>query len=146
MAPINGRNNARYDDDDFDVDPSLRSRQNPTNSGLIGFIAAIVSLGLLVVVVILYIFLQQEEQRGNVVERQRWMYYWFLVLDVVSFFAALTATVAGGRGMVPTNPLHRGWAVAALVLGIIEMLVTVIFGFIMTCNVLLLEIFQGRGG
>ncbi len=147
MPPMNGRNNARYDeDDDFDGDPSRRSYQNPTNAGLIGSIAAIVSLGLLAVVVVLYIFLQQEEQRGHNDERERWMYYWFLILDVVAFFAALTATVAGGRGMAPSNPVYRGWAIAALVLGIIEMLITVGFGFFMTCSVLILEVFRRPGG
>ena len=135
----------RYDNDDFDIDPSRRSHRSPSNAGLIGFIAAVVSLGLLVVVVVLYIFLEQEE-RGHNDERTFWMYCWFLILDGVSFFAALTATVSGGRGMVPSNPLYRGWAIAALVMGIVQMLVTVVFGFIMTCSVLLLAAIRPPNG
>jgi uncharacterized BrkB/YihY/UPF0761 family membrane protein len=148
MSPLHDRDDIRYDDD-FDVAPGRQSRQDPTNAGLIGFIAAVVSLGLLVVVVILYIFLQHEEQQGHNAahdERVRWMYYWFLFLDVVSFLAALTATIAAGRGLAPSNALHRGWAVAALVLGIIEMLITIGFGLFMTCCVILLEAFRRPGG
>jgi archaellum biogenesis protein FlaJ (TadC family) len=127
----------RYDDDDdFDVGRPRRSNENPTSAGMIGFLAAMVSLGLLLVVLVLFIFLKQEDlaaRGGANIERTRLMYYWFLILDVVSFFAALTATILGARGSSPTNPLYRGYGVAALVLGIVEMAITVLFGFFISC-------------
>ena len=131
---------SRYGDDRFDEYDSAPVRGNdvhPTNAGMIGFIAAMVALGLLVVVVILYIFLQQEDQHQENLSRSRWMYCWFLALDMFSFLAGLTATICCGRGLAPTNPLYRWWAVIGLTLGIIEMITTMLFGLFMTCVVLI---------
>jgi hypothetical protein len=131
---------SRYGDDRFDDEDSLPSRgyeTHPTNAGMIGFIAAMVAAGLLVVVVILYVFLQQEDQHQENLTRSRWMYCWFLMLDVFSFLAGLAATIFCGRGLAPTNPLYRGWAVVGLTFGIIEMIVTMLFGLFMTCVVLI---------
>ena len=139
---------SRYGEDRFDDDDALPSRgyeTHPTNAGMIGFIAAMVAVGLLVVVVILYIFLQQEDQHQENITRSRWMYTWFLLLDGLSFFAALTATICCGRGLAPTNPLYRGWAVLGLTLGIIEMITTMLFGLFMTC-VVLVSFAQRPGG
>ncbi len=132
----------RFEDDDFNIGAPRRQDENPTSAGMIGFIAAMVSLGLLVVVLVLFIFLEQEDQAakgGANIERTRLLYYWFLILDVLSFFAALTATILGARGSSPTNPLYRGYAVTALVLGIIGMAITVLFSFWMMCAVLVVE-------
>jgi hypothetical protein len=140
---------ARYeDDDDFDVNVGRpeRSYENPTSAGMIGFIAALVSLGLLAVVLVLFIFLKTEDQKAEDIDRTRLMYYWFLILDVLSFFAALTATILGARGSSPSNPLYRGYGVAALVLGIIEMVVTILFSFWMMCAVMLHELFRAVPG
>ena len=115
---------------------------------MIGFIAALVSLGLLGVVLVLFIFLKEEDagpRGGANIERTRLLYYWFLILDVLSFFAALTATVLGARGSTPTNPLYRGYAVAALCLGIIEMVITILFSFYMMCAVMLVEMMRAGG-
>jgi hypothetical protein len=137
----------RYDDDDdFNVGRPRRGDENPTSAGIIGFIAAMVSLGLLAVVVVLYIFLKQEDQQAANIERTRLLYYWFLLLDVLSFFAGLTATILGARGSAPTNPLYRGYGVTALVLGIIEMAITVLFGFWMTCAVMVVELMRAGVG
>jgi hypothetical protein len=131
----------RYDDDEDDFDINVgrppRSYENPTSAGMIGFIAAMVSLGFLAVVVVLYIFLQEENRRAADIERTRLLYIWFLILDVLSFFAALTATILGARGSSPTNPIYRGYGIAALIMGIFEMVITVIFGLFMTCCALL---------
>ncbi len=126
----------RYEeDDDFDINVGRppRSYENPTSAGMIGFIAAMVSLGLLAVVVVLYIFLQEENRQAADIERTRLLYIWFLILDALSFFAALTATILGARGSSPTNPLYRGYGIAALVMGIFEMVITVIFGLFLSC-------------
>jgi hypothetical protein len=141
MARYDG-DHARYQEDDFEVGPPRGRYIKPTSAGMIGFISAVVSLGLLVVVAVLYVLLKQEERAGDNRELQRWMAYWFLILDIVSFFAGLTAVVLGARGTAPSNPLYRGWAITALVLGILELLGTLVLGFIMTCNVFLLEILR----
>jgi tetrahydromethanopterin S-methyltransferase subunit F len=125
------------DDDDFNVGRPRRGDDNPTSAGMIGFIAAMVSLGLLVVVLVLFIFLKSEDNgpAGQHIERTRLLYYWFLILDVLSFFAALTATILGARGSAPTNPLYRGYGVTALILGIIGMAITVLFSLWMMCAI-----------
>ena len=134
-----------YDDDeDFEIGkPRRRDRdrdrdrnENPTLAGLYGFIAALLGLGLLAIVVVLYIFLKQERQNP---EMDRLMSWWFLLLDAVSFVAGLVATILGARGCSPTNTIYRRYAVTALVLGILEMVVTIVFGLIMTCVVLVFE-------
>jgi hypothetical protein len=140
--PASVQRRARYeDDDDFDINVGRRRPyENPTSAGMIGFIAALVSLGLLAVVLVLYIFLKHEDQQVGDIERTRLLYYWFLILDVLSFFAALTATILGARGSSPTNPLYRGYGITALILGIIEMVITILFSFWMMCAVLVVEI------
>jgi hypothetical protein len=138
------RRHARYDDaDDFDIGPP-RSLENPTSAGMVGFIFALVSVGLLVVVVVLFLFLQQEDQVQQNASRKRWMLYWFLFLDVLSFGASLVATVLGGRGLTPTNPLYRGSSMIALILGITGIVVTILFGIFMTCAVMIFEVFGGK--
>ncbi|MBI2808436.1 MAG: hypothetical protein HYX68_25905 [Planctomycetes bacterium] len=144
------RRRDRYDDDD-DNDLGLgrrpdRREENPTTAGMMGFIFCAVSAGLLIVVFILWLFLKQENQAQENLSRTRWMLYWFLFLDFVSFIAALAATVLGARSMAATNTLYRGYGVTALILGILEMIVTVIFGFFMTCAVLLFEALRNAGG
>jgi hypothetical protein len=136
---------ARYGDDDFDLAPPLADYHHPTNAGMIGFIVSLVSLGLLIVVAILWVFLDQENRQQQNIERTRWMLYWFMFLDVVSFLAALTATIMGGRGLTPTNPLYRGFSVTALILGILEMLATAFFGLFLFCCVMVFEVFKAGG-
>ncbi|MSQ93019.1 MAG: hypothetical protein EXR98_00515 [Gemmataceae bacterium] len=139
----------RYDDDDYDdidIGHPHRQDEHPTSAGMYGFIFSLVSAGLLVVVVILWIFMQQEEPGRQNLERTRWMMYWFLLMDVLSFFAALTATVMGGRGLAASNSLYRGYSLTALIVGIIEMLFTLVFGFFMTCAVLVVELMRNAGG
>ncbi len=140
--PASVQRNIRYeDDDDFEVNVGRRRPdEHPTSAGMIGFIAAMVSLGLLLVVLVLYIFLLEENQRRQEIERTRLLYYWFLILDVLSFFAALVATILGARGSTPSNPLYRGYGITALILGIIEMVITILFSFWMMCAVLVVEI------
>ena len=123
--------------------PSYEER--PTTAGMTGFITAMVALGLLAIVLVLYIFLQEEEQVQQNIERRRWMYYWFLILDVLSFFAGLIATLLGGRSLSPFNPLYRGWGLTALIVGIMAMIVTLPFGLFMMCAALILEINRGGG-
>lgn len=105
---------------------------HPTSAGMVGFIFSAVSLGLLIVVAILWFFLSQDQEQGHN-ERQRWMFYWFLFLDLVSFLSAVIATVLSGRALSPSNPLYRGFAVMGLILGILEIVLTMLFGLIMTC-------------
>ena len=75
-------------------------------------------------------------------EAQRWLLYWFLFLDVLSFLAGLIATILVVRGDV-CESAHRGWSMLALILGITEMVGTSIFGIFMTCFVMLFEVFGG---
>src|SRR2546423_8103758 len=134
---MNGRDNP-YDDARA-LDPRRPGRhESPTNAGMIGFIAAMVSLGLLAVVLVLNVFLKQEEQMQENIERTRLMYFWFLFLDLGSFLSGLMATVMFGRGLSPTNQLYPGWSIFGLILGILEMILTVGFGFFMTCAIALL--------
>ena len=112
--------------------------ERQTTAGMTGFITALVALGLLVVVFVLYLMLQEEEQLQDNIDRRRLMYYWFLILDVVSFFAGLIASILGGSSLARSNTLYRGWGAAALLLGILAMVVTLPFGLFMTCAALLL--------
>ena len=135
------------DDDDFVLGRRQRSgpREIPTTAGMIGFIAAMVGLAFLVVVAILYFAMRQEDAQGVIQERTRLMYYWFLILDILSFFAAIAAVIFASRGLSPTNPLYRGWAITALILGIIEIVATLLIGVFMTCAVLIFEAMRNAG-
>ena len=137
-----------YEDDDRGIG-GRRGRgplpSHPTTAGIIGFIASMVALAFLIVVAILYFALKQEDLQQEVPQRTRLMYYWFLFLDVLSFLAALCAIIFTSRGLSPTNPLYRGWATLGLILSIIELVATLVFGLIMTCNVLLFEALRGAG-
>jgi hypothetical protein len=146
--PLSGRSERRLHDDDdfdeFDVGHSrLPSEEDASSAGMVSFIFAAVAVGLIIVVVILWIFLKEEEAQRRNVERYRWMLYWFMFLDVLSFFAALTATVFGARGLSQYSPLYRGWAMTGLTLGIIEMVGSAIFFFVITCFYLLFELMGG---
>ncbi|MBI3823149.1 MAG: hypothetical protein HY289_10785 [Planctomycetes bacterium] len=133
-----------YYDDDFDR-PQTRAGSGATSAGAIGFIFAVVSIGLIAVVALLWYFLNEEQaQNARNVDQKRWMLYWFVLLDILSFLAALTAALLGGRGLSPSNPLYRGWSMAALILGLLEIVVTLIFGLFITCCVAAFEIFGGR--
>jgi len=136
----------RYEDDDVDRPRSRRAQDHPTTAGMIGFIAAMVSLGLLAVVLVLYIFLRQEEQQQPNLQRERWMYYWFLILDAVAFFSGLIATILCARGLSPSNPLYRGWAIFGMILGILEIVTTIGLSLVWTCMVLMVEINRARPG
>jgi hypothetical protein len=134
------------DDDDFDFGRRRSGpREIPTTAGMIGFIAAMVGLAFLVVVAILYFAMRQEDAQGAIQERTRLMYYWFLILDILSFFAAIAAVIFASRGLSPTNPLYRGWAITALILGIIEIVATLLIGLFMTCAVLIFEAMRNGG-
>jgi vacuolar-type H+-ATPase subunit I/STV1 len=145
------RRRSEYDDyeedDEFDLGRRRRSgpREIPTSAGMIGFISAMVGLAFLVVVAILYFAMKQEDVHGEVQERTRLMYYWFLILDIFSFFAAIVAVVFASRGLSPANPLYRGWAITALILGIIEIIATLLIGLFMTCAVLIFEAMRNAG-
>lgn len=132
-------------DDDFDDEPPGEIQGRPTMAGMYGFLFALIALGLLGVVAILWFLLRQENQL-QLDERTRRMFFWFLFLDVVSFIGALIATILGARGVAPDNPLHRGFSLAAIILGIIELVVTAIFGLIFFCCSLFIEIIRGGGG
>jgi hypothetical protein len=135
----------RHDDDDDNYDIGQpRGGGNASSIGMIGFIFALVSIGLLMVVAVLWILLDQDQQQVRNASTKRWMLYWFLFLDVLSFFAALIAAILGGRGLTPTNPLYRGWSMTALILGLVEIIATIFFGIFMTCFVLIFEAFGGR--
>jgi hypothetical protein len=130
---------AQHDELDDPLDLALaRGNENATNSGVIGFIFAGVGIGLLVIVGFLWYFIDD----GNR-EQKRWMLYWFVILDVLSFFAAMVACIMGGRGLTPSNTLYRGWSLTALILGLIEIIITLFFGlFLMCCVIAPFEIFR----
>ena len=130
--PAPPRGLARFEDDDFDGEPYDDGPSHPTLAGMYGFIIAMVSLGLLGVVVALWILLQQENQM-QADDRTLWMFSWFLFLDLISFVGGLAATILGARGMARSNPLYRGFSVAAMILGILELAVTSIFGLFFFC-------------
>lgn len=137
----------RYDDDDFDDRdrPSRRGTQErPTTLGMIGFILSGVSLGLIIVVVVLYFALKQEDQREVIHERTRLLFYWFGILDVLSFFIATIAIVLTARGLSPSNPLYRGWALLGLILAILEVVFTIFFGMFMGLAILCIEVVGNR--
>jgi len=144
------RRRNEYDDDEDDLEIGGRRNRgalpsHPTTAGMIGFIASMVALAFLIVVAILYFALKQEDLQQEVPQRTRLMYYWFLFLDMMSFLAALCAVIFTSRGLSATNPLYRGWATFGLIISIIEIVATLVFGLIMTCNVLLFEAMRGAG-
>ena len=143
--PPSSHRHARYDDFDDDFEAGQpRSGINPSSAGLVGFIFSLVSIGLLLVVAVLWYFLDQEQARDRNVESKRWMLYWFLFLDALSFFASIAAIVMGGKGLTPTNPLYRGFSMAALILGLLEIITTLMFGLFMTCFVFIFEVLGRR--
>ncbi len=119
--------------------------EKPSTVGVIGFISAMVWIGLFLVMLGLKLLLDQENLQVQVPDRTRWMLYWFLALDFMSFIAALTALILGARGLSSVHTHYRAWAVAALILGIIEILGTVLFGCFMGCTVMWFEALN-RGG
>src|SRR5258707_14688822 len=116
LDPLHRRPSAgkrmRYDDDYDDIDvgnPRVNAEENASSAGMVSFIFAAVAIGLIIVVAILWVFLNEEDVQKRNVERRQWMLLWFMFLDVLSFFAALTATVFGARALSQSNPLYRGW-------------------------------------
>jgi hypothetical protein len=142
--PVGKRMRYGDDYDEFDVgNPRIDAEENASAAGMVSFIFAAVAIGLIVVIAILWFFLREEEAQKRNIDRHEWMLLWFMCLDVLSFFAALTATVFGARGLSQYNPLYRGWAMTGLTLGIIEMVGTMIFFFFITCNFLLFKMMGG---
>src|SRR5438046_4177955 len=122
-----------YDDfDDFDL-RQPRPRQGQTSVGLIAFIFSMVSIGLLAIVGVLWFFLKQEEQLQPNAEAHRWLMIWFLFLNMLSFVAALLAIILAARGLSPTNELHRGYSLIALILGVVEIMLTIGVGSFTFC-------------
>ena len=135
------RRHARHD---HDMTPD-QSYENPSNAGMIGFILCMVSLGLLVVVAVLWFAMNAEDEQLQIPERRRMMLYWFMILDIVSFFVALAATIFASRGVSPTNPLYRGWGWTALFLGILEIVLTALAALVLSCFVLIAEVNRAGG-
>ena len=123
-----------YDDfDDFDQ-RRPRQREGQTSAGLIAFIFSMVSIGLLAIVGVLWFFLSQEEQLQQPnAEAHRWLMIWFLFLNMLSFVAALLAIILAARGLSPTNYLHRGYSLIALILGVVEIMLTIGVGSFTFC-------------
>jgi branched-subunit amino acid permease len=136
----------RYDDIDDPEVGTARHRDRPTNAGMIGFIMALVSLGLLGIVAVLWFAMEQEDRQQQNSERYRLLLYWFTFLDIGSFFIAVTATASAIRGLAPSNPLYRGWSLTALILGVIEILVTAFLGLIFFCCLSWTELMRAGGG
>ncbi len=126
--------------DDFDDLPPRPMQDKPSTVGVMGFISAMVWIGLFLVILGLKILMNQEVLAAN---RGLLLYYWFLALNLMCFIAALIALILGARGLASTNQHYRGWAVAALVLGILEILGTVVFGCFMGCVVLKINLGLG---
>ena len=137
------RPDSRYDDDD--IDHRRRELENPTSAGMIGFILSMVSLGLVIVVAVLWFAMNAEDEQQVNHERRRLLLYWFMILDIASFFIAMAATLFAARGVTPTNPLFRGWGMTALILGIFEMLFTAFAALVLTCFVLVAEMNRAGG-
>jgi hypothetical protein len=136
----------RYDDEFGEFDPTdsrVDPEENASSAGMVSFIFAAVSVGLIIVVAVLWVFLNEEEEKRRNPQRHEWMLLWFMFLDVLSFFAGLTATIFGARGLNQYNPLYRGWAMTGLTLGIIEMVGTMIFFFVITCFFMLFKVMGG---
>jgi hypothetical protein len=138
----------RMRDDDYDDLALPRRRpqreEHPTTMGMIGLILAGVSLGLLLVVLVLYFALKQEDQQQVIHQRTRLLYYWFGILDVLSFFIAVFAIVFSARGLAPSNPLYRGWALMGLMLSILEVVVTIFLGIFLGFAILCVEVMGNR--
>lgn len=136
----------RYDDDfdDLPRPPRDDRHEAPTTMGMIGFILSAVSLGLLAVVVVLYFALKQEEQQLVIHQRTRLLYYWFGVLDILSFFFALFGIVLCARGLSPSNPLYRGWALMGLLFAILELIASMFLGVIIAGAILCVEVVGNR--
>jgi hypothetical protein len=138
---------ARFDGDEDDLEfGAPRIPERASNAGMIGFILALVSLGLLGVVCVLWYAMSVENQQQENAERVRLMLWWFTFLVISSFFISVAATILAARGLSPANPLHRGWSLAALVLGIIEILITGLLGFSLSCCVGVMELMRHGGG
>jgi len=137
---------ARYEDDEFNVEPFGEGRAPPSLVGMYGFIVAMVALGLVAVVIVLSILLNQENQARDNPDRTRWMLYWFMFLDLVCFIGSVIAIVMGIRGLAPANVLYRGFSVAALVLGILELITTSFSGVGLFCCTMIFELQRGGMG
>lgn len=137
---------ARYEDDEFNVEPFDDSRARPGLVGMYGFIVAMVSLGLVAVVIVLAVLLGHENEARDNPDRTRWMLYWFMFLDLISFIGSVIAIVMGVRGLAPANVLYRGFSVAALVLGILELVATSFFGLGLCCFTMIFEVHRGGMG
>src|SRR5688572_3012692 len=134
-----GARQVRYDDDE-DEFGRRQPRMAPSSSGMIGFILAGVSLALLVVVAILWYALNLENRHEQNIDRTRIMVYWFMCVNIASFSAAIAAVVFAARSLSPSNPLYRGFGMAALIVGILEIVLTGLIGFFLTCCAGLLEL------
>jgi hypothetical protein len=140
------RNDPRFDEY-HEPDPyPPRRYENPTNAGLIGLIFAVVSLGLLGVVALLIWINHIENQQQPNPERTRLLVYWFSVLDIISFFVAIAAIVFASRALSPANPLYRKSAISALILGILELMLTAFVGLLLFCCGLIHEVNRQGGG
>src|SRR5262245_24458357 len=96
--------------DDFDKPRSDRAGSD-SSAGVIGFISALVSIGLIVIVFVLWQLLKQQDQVQQDASRERWMALWFLFLDALSMVFSIVAVILGIRGMAPRNQLYRGYSI-----------------------------------
>jgi hypothetical protein len=140
----------RFDEDDYDdldIGPRrYRPEQHPTNAGMIGFVLSLGCIGILGAVGVLWYLMELDNQRQINLDRTRGLMILFTVLVITSFFVAVTATFFSGRGLAPSNPLYRGYAAAGLILGIVEIIITAIASFFLSCCVGLTELMRNAGG
>jgi hypothetical protein len=126
--------------DDFES-PRSSQDEGGSSAGLIACIFALVSIALIAVIGVLWYLLKQEEQVQQNPNREQWMALWFLFLDALSLFTSLGAVIMGVRGLSPGNTLYRGYSMTALIVGILEIGATMLFGCFLTCFA---AIFAGR--
>jgi hypothetical protein len=122
--------------DDFDA-PAKRRADKASSAGVFGFIFCLVSVALIFVVALLWYLLRQEGLREENPSRERWMALWFIFLDLLSLIIALFAVILGVRGLEPSNKLYRGYSMIALIVGVLEMIATALFGCVLACVALI---------
>ena len=135
VAPPRRSRRADYDDD-FDIArPSSRAGrgyalEECTRAANVGFLCALVSLGLIFAAMIVWLVIVAEHPRSR--EMAPFVFL-ILAIGIASFVLGLIGTIFASRGLDPVNTHNRGLAIAGLICGILGMVIGLIGSAIFFC-------------